>query len=147
MLINDLIFVYGTLRQGERMDLLKQKGSFAVSFVSRDKINGKMYHLGSFPGVREVNSRFDRNDPTVAGEVYKIRGMSIVALLDAYEGYRPDDPSRGLYDRCQVKSERGRMVWVYTFNGMVLPEQLIESGDWCRNRATSVSGRRMMESP
>lgn len=147
MLINDLIFVYGTLRQGERMDLRVQKHNFAVSFLSKDKINGRMYHIGSFPGVKEVNSRFDRNDPTVTGEVFRIRGMSIVAILDAYEGYRPDDPTRGLYDRCQVRSERGRLVWVYTFNGMTLPEQLIEGGDWCRNRVTSVSGRRMMESP
>jgi gamma-glutamylcyclotransferase (GGCT)/AIG2-like uncharacterized protein YtfP len=147
MLKNDFIFVYGTLRQGERMDLRKQKHNFDVSFISMDRINGNMYHLGTFPGVKEVNSRFDPNDPCVVGEVFKIRGMSIVAILDAYESYRPDDPTKGLYDRCQVKSERGRLVWVYTFNQLVLPEQRIESGDWCRNRVTSVSGQRLMEAP
>lgn len=145
MLKNDLVFVYGTLRQGERMDLQRQRGAFEVSFVSRDKINGKMYHIGTFPGVKDVNSRFDPNDPTIVGEVFRLRGQSIVAILDAYECYDADNPSRGLYDRCQVKSERGRLVWVYTYNGMVLPEQLIESGDWRRNRVTSVSGQRLME--
>lgn len=145
MLKGDFIFVYGTLRGGERMDIRRQKHNFEVSFVSRDKINGKMYHIGTFPGVKDVNSRFDPNDPTVVGEVFKIRGQSIVAILDAYEAYNADNPSMGLYDRCQVHSERGRLVWVYTFNGIVLPEQLIESGDWCRNRVTSASGRRLME--
>jgi gamma-glutamylcyclotransferase (GGCT)/AIG2-like uncharacterized protein YtfP len=145
MLKNDLIFVYGTLRQGERADLRKQSHNFDVSFISKDKINGKMYHIGSFPGVKNVNSRFDPNDPTVIGEVFKIRGTSIVALLDAYEGYNADKPSEGHFDRCQVKTERGRLVWVYTYNPKVFPEQLIESGDWCRNRQTSVSGRRLFE--
>jgi gamma-glutamylcyclotransferase (GGCT)/AIG2-like uncharacterized protein YtfP len=145
MLKNDFIFVYGTLRGGERMDLRKQKHNFEVSFVSFDRINGNMYHLGTFPGVKEVNSRFDPNDPTVFGEVFRLRGMSMVAILDAYEGYNADHPEKGLYDRCQVKSERGRLVWVYTFNGMVLPEQRIESGDWCKNRATPISNHRMLE--
>ena len=145
MLKGDLVFVYGTLRQGERMDLTKQKMNFAVSFLSKDKINGKMYTLGTFPGVKDVFGRFDPNAPTIIGEVYKIRGPSIIAILDAYESYIPDNPTQGLYDRCQVRTERGRLAWVYTYNGPVIPEQRIESGDWCRNRATSVSGQRLME--
>lgn len=145
MLKGDFIFVYGTLRQGERMDLRKQKHNFEVDFISRDKINGKMYHIGSFPGVKEVNSRYDPNGAKVIGEVFRIREQAIVAILDAYERYRHDDPTQGLYNRCQVKSERGRLVWVYTYNPIVLPEQLIISGDWCRNRATLASGQRMME--
>lgn len=145
MLKGDFIFVYGTLRLGERMDLRNQKFNFEIDFVSKDKINGKMYHIGTFPGVKDVNSRFDPNDPVVTGEVFRIRGPSIIAILDAYEGYDADNPERGLYDRTQVKSERGRLVWVYIYNGRVLPEQRIESGDWCRSRATSVSGQRMME--
>jgi gamma-glutamylcyclotransferase (GGCT)/AIG2-like uncharacterized protein YtfP len=143
MLKGDFIFVYGTLRQGERMDLRNQKLNFEVDFISRDKINGRMYHIGTFPGVKDVNSRYDFNDPTVSGEVFRIRGSSIIAVLDAYEGYDADSPTRGLYDRCQVKTERGRMVWVYTYNPPVRAEQLIEGGDWCRNRATLVSGQRM----
>jgi gamma-glutamylcyclotransferase (GGCT)/AIG2-like uncharacterized protein YtfP len=145
MLKGDFIFVYGTLRRGERMDLTKQKRNWELDFVTRDRINGQMFTLGAYPGVKHVNSRFDPNDPTVIGEVFRLRGQSIVAILDAYEGYNADAPTTGLYNRCQVRSERGRIVWVYTYNGMVLPEQLIESGDWCRNRVTSVSGRRMME--
>jgi gamma-glutamylcyclotransferase (GGCT)/AIG2-like uncharacterized protein YtfP len=141
MLKNDLLFVYGTLRAGERMDIKNQKLNAEVTFISKDKINGNMYHLGTFPGVKEVNSRFDPNDPIVIGEVFKIRGSAIIAILDAYESYNADNPSLGLYDRCQVTTERGRLVWVYTFNGMVIPEQRIESGDWCRNRQTLGSGR------
>jgi gamma-glutamylcyclotransferase (GGCT)/AIG2-like uncharacterized protein YtfP len=145
MLKNDLVFVYGTLRRGERMDLTKQKCNFEVTFISPDKINGRMYSLGGFPGVKDVFARFDPKGPLVIGEVYKIRGMSIVALLDAYEGYNATEPEEGHYDRCQVYTERGRLVWVYTYNPIVFPEQLIESGDWCKNRQTLGSGRNLYE--
>jgi gamma-glutamylcyclotransferase (GGCT)/AIG2-like uncharacterized protein YtfP len=149
MLKGELLLVYGTLRSGERMDLQKQSHNFDVSFVSKDRINGKMYSLGGFPGVKDVRIGralpFDPKLPTVTGEVFKIRGQSIVAILDAYEGYNADNPEFGHYNRHQVMTERGRYVWVYTFNPAVFPEQLIESGDWCKNRVTSGSGRRLME--
>lgn len=149
MLKNELLFVYGTLRKGERAELQKQSHSFGVSFVNKDSINGKMYHIGTYPGVRDVRVGravdFDPRLPTVVGEVFKIREQSIVALLDAYEGYNSDNPEFGLYNRHQVKTKRGFFVWVYTYNPPVRPDQLIESGDWCKNRTTSVSGSRMME--
>lgn len=145
MLKGDFIFVYGTLRLGERMDLRNQKLNFAVDFISKDKISAKMYHIGTYPGVKEVTSRFNPNAPTVVGEVFKIRSPSVVAVLDAYEGYDSDYPERGLYNRCQAYTQRGRLVWVYTYNPIVRAEQLIEGGDWCRSRATSVSGQKMFE--
>lgn len=145
MLKNDFLFVYGTLRSGERADLRKQQHSFDVAYVGIDKINGELFHLGSFPGVKTVSAEFDESLPTVVGEIFRIRNASITALLDAYEGYNAEKPYAGLYNRLQTGTERGRTAWVYTYNGLCIPEQKIESGDWCRNRQTSVSGRRMME--
>jgi gamma-glutamylcyclotransferase (GGCT)/AIG2-like uncharacterized protein YtfP len=140
----DLIFVYGTLRRGERMDLRKQSLNFGVSFISNDKINGQMYLVGTYPGVKAVQTRFQANQPTVVGEVFRIIAPAIVAVLDAYEGYQSDNPTSGLYDRIQTQSQRGRTVWAYIYNPPVRDEQLIESGDWCRNRHTVAEGRRMM---
>lgn len=142
----DCIFVYGTLRRGERADLSKQFYNYGVDFLSGDKINALLYHLGSFPGVKlypldEVE--FTDEQPTVTGEVYRIRDASITAILDAYESYRPDTPELGLYNRCKVPSERGRTVWVYTYNHPVIEEQRIESGDWCKNREPPIDRRRL----
>jgi gamma-glutamylcyclotransferase (GGCT)/AIG2-like uncharacterized protein YtfP len=132
----DCIFVYGTLRRGERADLSKQFYAYGVDFVAKDKINGKLYHLGSFPGVKGVNPEFTPSRPVVTGEVFRVRDLSIAALLDAYESYNPDSPTTGLYNRSQVETEEGRTVWVYTYNHPVIEDQRIEGGDWCKNRDT-----------
>jgi hypothetical protein len=141
-----------------RADLRKQSHNFDVVYVGNDNIAGRLYHLGSFPGVkllktgealRHVGTKEETGEayslpsmPTVHGEVFRIRDVAIVALLDAYEGYDADDPTQGLYNRTQVESETGRMVWVYTYNGPVIADQLIESGDWCKSREVPI--RRQM---
>jgi gamma-glutamylcyclotransferase (GGCT)/AIG2-like uncharacterized protein YtfP len=133
----DFIFVYGTLRRGERADLTKQFYAYGVDFVTKDKINGRLYHLGSFPGLKVDKSvEFQANKPIVFGEVFRIRDLSICAILDAYEGYQPDSPTMGLYNRSKVETEEGRTVWAYTYNHPVIEDQRIEGGDWCKNRET-----------
>jgi gamma-glutamylcyclotransferase (GGCT)/AIG2-like uncharacterized protein YtfP len=140
----DLIFVYGTLRRGERADLAKQARNFGVDYIGVDRINGRLYHLGSFPGLkRDQTEEFTAGAPVVTGEVFRIRDNSVAALMDAYESYRPDDPEHGLYNRCQVQTEEGRTAWVYTYNHPVIEEQRIPGGDWCRNRDASVMTRRL----
>lgn len=129
---NDLLFVYGTLRQGERSDLRKQLYNYGVSFISMDKISAQMYHLGGFPGVKEAID-WNPDAPSVVGEVFSIRDSSIIAILDAYECYDHDNPERGMYTRYQVITKKGRKVWIYVYNYPVKVEQLIESGDW-KNR-------------
>lgn len=140
----DLIFVYGTLRKGERADLSSGFYSYGVDYIDRDKINGNLYHLGAFPGVREATNLqpYTSDMPTITGEVFRIRDQSIIALLDAYEGYRSADPTGGLYNRQQVLTEDGRKVWVYIYNHPVIEEQRIPGGDWCKNRDT-VNTRRL----
>lgn len=137
MKVGDQIFVYGTLRRNERASLHSDFYNYGVTFLGNDRINGNLYHLGSFPGLKEAQPNLDDFDgglPIVVGESFRIRDASIIAHLDAYEGYRADAPTTGLYDRCQVYSEAGRHVWVYIFNGMVIPEQHIKSGDWCKGK-------------
>lgn len=120
----DLIFVYGTLMSGERMSLPDMAG-FSVSFVGPDSINGLMYNIGHFPGVKLPDgTAFNANEALVQGEVYRIMTPGLVARLDAYEGY-PD-----LYDRRQVRTAHNRTVWVYTFNPSTKELHLIQTGDW-----------------
>lgn len=129
----DLIFVYGTLRKGQRADLSKQQGNFGASFVCEDDINGRMYHLGTYPGVKaDSQDAFDKHLTSVHGEIFRIMHESIIALMDAYEGYNPDNPTTGLYNRIKTTTKRGRTVWVYTYNFPVRDEQFIENGDWCK---------------
>jgi gamma-glutamylcyclotransferase (GGCT)/AIG2-like uncharacterized protein YtfP len=142
----DLFFVYGTLRRGERADLQKQCRNFGVSFIGVERINGLLYHLGAFPGIKLLtklapSDEFVEGLPSVVGEVFRARDTSITAILDAYEGYDADNPTQGLYNRLEVETSEGHMVWVYVYNGPVVSDQLIERGDWCRNREIPVRNR------
>lgn len=128
------VFVYGTLRKDERADI-SRSGQFSVDFLGKDVINGRLYHLGSYPGLKFVHSDymvFDGNMPTVVGEVFYMKDSSVGAILDAYESYPH------LYGREQVVTQSGRVVWVYVYNGLVTGDQEIETGDW-KNPRLSVS--------
>ena len=133
----DELFVYGTLRRGERADLHRSACQFSVEYLGRDKINGKLYSLGPYPGIKlipSLNGDFDSSLPLVVGDAFYIKDSSVCANLDAYECYNPEAPTQGLYDRTQVVAESGRIVWVYVFNGPVIEDQLIETGDWLNPR-------------
>jgi gamma-glutamylcyclotransferase (GGCT)/AIG2-like uncharacterized protein YtfP len=129
----DLIFVYGTLRQGERADLSASQSHFSARFVGEDRITGEIFNIGSYPGLTLIQETKEDElirkfvpdwFPAVIGEVFKAMDSSLGDVLDAYEGYPY------LYDRTEVVTEHGRKVWVYTYNGAVTSEMVIPSGDW-----------------
>lgn len=122
---DDFIFVYGTLRRGERADLAREAHSFGVTYIGEDEVNGLIYNIGSFPGAKIPYTKdFDSAAPIIKGEVFLVRHESICAFLDAYEGYP------NLYNRSEVKTRSGKTAWIYTFNHSVSESDLIESGDW-----------------
>ena len=114
--MTDLVFVYGTLRKGcGNHRLLTEQVK-----LGKDTIKGyRMYSLhGGFPGVVEGNEQ-----DYVVGEVYEV---DTIRRLDGLEGYRPDEPKRGLYDRKQVETIYGT-AWVYIYNPPVNGEVIT---DW-----------------
>lgn len=122
----DYLFVYGTLRRGENSDL--SRNASQIDYIGQDRINGSLYNLGWYPGVRDapdnVKVGFDPDKPAVIGDVFRIRDQGIAAHLDAYEDYP------NLYNRNQVLTEKGIKAWVYTYNDETAPDRLIPSGDW-----------------
>lgn len=130
MNVGDLLFVYGTLRRGESAGLEKNMN---MTFIGSDRINGKMFSLGWYPGIKTETQSFNTDEPVVIGDVFQIRSENVVHHLDAYEGY-PD-----LYNRIETETEEGRTVWVYTYNHDVEKKPLIESGDWKQMNKTRIS--------
>lgn len=136
----ELLFVYGTLLRGERADINKNALIHSTSFMSKDQINGYLYHLGAFPGLcllprtSDILDVFDPDGPVVHGETYRVGDQSVCAILDAYEGYPI------LYNRQEACTKNHRKVWAYTFNPPVIKDQLIETGDW-RNPRLVVTHR------
>ena len=124
MKVGDLILVYGTLKAGHGANSVMQGRS---EYVGEDRINGKMYSLGGFPGfkaVAEAGARFHPEEPAVTGEVYRITDEILPDMLDNYEGYP------NYYGRSQYRTEEGRTVWVYEYNPDVHESLLIEDGVW-----------------
>lgn len=124
MKIGDLIFVYGTLKHGFGANSFMQGRS---TYVGEDRVNGKMYSMGGFPGfkaVAEAGARFHPDEPTVTGEVYVVADEQLPTMLDNYEGY----PTH--YGRSQYQTENGHTVWVYDYKPDVYDRLFIPSGVW-----------------
>lgn len=116
-----VLFVYGTLRPGERASLESNR---RVMHLGEDRINGLMYHLGGFPGVTFDSGFFDDTLPAVVGDLFLLRDNDIVAQLDAYEGYP------NLYGRRQTVTEGGRKVWCYFYRHVTEDMEPLRVGDW-----------------
>lgn len=123
MKAGDRLFVYGSLRVSEQADLSKKEG---VEYIGQDCINGKLYGVGWYPGVKAEPGQFDTNLDVVHGDVFTLTDDKIVGLLDGYEGY----PS--LFNRIETMTANGLQVWVYTYNHPVSEDRRVEDGDWCK---------------
>lgn len=124
----DLLFVYGTLRKGASNDLSRKEGA---KYIGEDWINGDLYDLGWYPGVKlfEGAENFSVGLPVVVGDVFAIEDTKLADYLDGYEGYP------NLYNRSQVETSGGHIVWVYIYNHGVYGRENIPTGDWLSHEA------------
>ena len=111
------IFVYGTLKKGERAHIFLKD----AQFLGRAFVAGfELYDLGEYPGAK-------RGKGIVKGEVYLV-DKNLLKLLDEYEEEGKE------YRRICVKAkmEDGRSIeaWFYEYLGPVKKNQLIPSGEW-----------------
>ncbi len=128
------LVLYGTLRRGEpNFELLELEDR--LTFIRQVTFPGLMYDLGDYPAV--VRSA---TGGTVVGELFALADESVLALLDDFELFRPEDAApydrdteRGsLYLRETIRIDEGQ-AYVYLFNdpgGTLRTRPLIRSGDW-----------------
>ena len=110
----DELFVYGTLRPerapAEIADVVKE-----MRLVGGGTVQGRLLELGGYPGLVGGEGR-------VSGSVFSLpQGKDILPELDAYEGFRVDQPLESLFvrERVTVQMDEGdrRECWVYRYNG------------------------------
>ncbi len=89
--IHRYVFVYGTLRRGQQRDINHLQP--APLFIGSSQIQGTLYDLGSYPGVRLGGSGW------VQGEVYQIT-PELERQLDEIEEVWPQQT--GEYARQEV---------------------------------------------
>jgi pyruvate carboxylase len=129
------LFVYGTLRRsyGHPLhDLLSNQ----FQFIGRGSVHGELFDIGNYPGIivsKKVKSR-------VLGEVYRARDkstiVSILKILDDYEGYDESHPVDCEYvrKRKMVKLGNGKkcLCWLYEYNKPISNKASIAGGDYIR---------------
>lgn len=124
------VFVYGTLLKGFRNynNYLAPKEPLGTA-----TIHAKMLSLGGFPGIYDL----DKTTLVVNGEVYMVTHGELRSL-DRLEGYNPQSPTTGLYNRRPTTAVINSgadweplSVQTYVFNTEI-PERYeqITNGSW-----------------
>jgi len=121
------LFVYGTLMRASSSPYARLLEARA-RFVGEGWTPGRLYHLGRYPGAVFGDDSANK----VYGELFVLRGNTLLAALDAYEGCGGQGTKPGLFYRHIVKVWLARggtlYAWVYPFAGTVCGRPLIASG-------------------
>ena len=126
----EYIAFYGSLMRGQgTQEQLSVAGKLA--YVSPCWISGTLYELGDYPGLcaEPVAAR-------VAAELFRIVDGSVLAVLDEYEDFRPNEPEQSLFERRLVKlAEPEFEAWVYIYRRVPPADARIADGIWRGHRA------------
>lgn len=119
------VFVYGTLRRGERNDIARYRP--LPQFVGTASVEGWLYDLGAYPGI--VLGKGGR----VVGEVYRVTA-EVEAELDILEEVKAD--GSGEYRKREVPvvmAGQALKCLVYEIHPERLAGSLvIPDGDWVK---------------
>jgi gamma-glutamylcyclotransferase (GGCT)/AIG2-like uncharacterized protein YtfP len=123
--IPTFVFVYGTLRKGQRNDInLYQPQPL---YMGSTWVKGQLYSRGWYPGIRLGGEQ------KVLGEVYQVSAQ-LLAQLDELEEVAPV-PS-GEYQRIQIKVEcagQQLLCEIYELSAHCAAQStVIEEGDWVK---------------
>ena len=110
----DLLFIYGTLHPDRAPAEITAAARRLIPH-GRGTIRARLYDLRAYPGVI-----LDEAAPEIPGEVFLVPEAATLAALDAYEDFRPDDPTSSLFLRTKaiVTLDDGsqELCWVYVYN-------------------------------
>lgn len=105
------VLMYGSLMRGQDA-YARFRLDEALEFVSEVRIPGCIYRVADYPG-------FKFHEGEAHGELFRIRDAAVLAALDEYEEYFPQDMGRSAYARRLVHvAEAGVDAWIYEY----LPE-------------------------
>ena len=125
MAIPTFVFVYGTLRKGQRNDINLRTPP--PVFIGSAGVKGQLYNRGWYPGIRLGGEQW------VLGEVYQVSAQ-LLAQLDVLEEVAPV-PS-GEYQRIQMELDCAGQKLVCDIYELsehcAALSTVIEEGDWLK---------------
>ena len=114
--MSEHLFVYGTLlpehAPAEMAPVLRRLRREAPG-----QVRGRLYDLGAYPGAILDPSA----DTVIRGRVFALPDDgTVLAALDAYEGFDPTDPTRSLFSRTRARvglpDDNRVACWTYVYN-------------------------------
>lgn len=128
--MSDLLFVYGTLRQGQSNPMAVYLSQHA-EYVTDGWFQGQLYQVSFYPGAVASEQVHHR----IYGEVYRLRDKAILGALDEYEECSPRHASPTEYQRISTRIQAldgavMESVWIYVYQWSLEGKALIESGDF-----------------
>lgn len=121
------LFVYGSLRRGQRSNYLLER--IGAKLVEETRLPGYDLHAVTwYPGVKRNAS----NKTGVVGEVYELPDTKHLAGLDLYEGYNGRTEG-SLFVRRKI-NVGGEDTFIYEYNGKLNKGTAakLEHGDWSK---------------
>lgn len=139
----DWLVVYGSLMRGLPApefgrDLLDQLGiGDGLRRVGVCRVPGALFDLGRYPALRPARSDTD----SVCGELHAILDPRALGVLDAFEGFDPQDPAGSDYlrERIELLEPRGLCAWIYVYNREPDASRRVMPGDWRAHLAKRVA--------
>jgi len=121
--MNFFVFVYGTLLKG----LQRERALSRSQFIGQAWIQGLLYDLGSYPGLKEGGGK-------VFGELYSV-DQATLNYLNRIEGYDSDAPENSLYIRKKITvslaaTDETLEAESYFYNRPILETKRITHGDY-----------------
>lgn len=125
----DLLFVYGTLRQGYAHPMARVLAKQA-RHLGMARMAGRLYRVSSYPGaVRDDSGRW------VTGDLFQLlRPAKLLRQLDRYEGCARGQSMNPAFIRQRVEvklpTSKALTAWVYLYNRSVVAYPEIAGGDF-----------------
>jgi len=129
---DSLLFVYGTLRPFAAIPMSRWLRRTA-RYLGPATTAGRLYDLGSYPGMRAARHRRDR----VVGDVYRVVRLRVFRVLDQYEAGNASCKPKFVRERCIVQLAQRRVrktAWTYRYRLSVAGAPRITGGDYREHR-------------
>ena len=124
---NDLLFVYGSLLDGDN-----EFGHYLIhnaDVVGPALFKGRLYDCGEYPGAIADNDGYD-----IKGNIFSLHeSTAALAVLDDYEGFGVDQEQPNLFVREQITATCNNQIvgcWIYLYNPPIVDLTEIPSGDY-----------------
>jgi gamma-glutamylcyclotransferase (GGCT)/AIG2-like uncharacterized protein YtfP len=116
-------------RRAAEADLLDRLGvGVGLRRIGACRVPGLLFDLGPYPALRLAQTPAD----CVRAELHAILDPGVLAILDEFEGFDPQDHPGSDYVRQSIEllEPRGIRAWIYVYNREPGAERRIAGGDW-----------------